>query len=174
MKICFKPSALSVVLLAASHLALAATAAKGADTSAADTETFQIIQVPGTPPADNASGARIINPGPSACTLSPISPSTGPAGTFVANVCVTVGGVGKLTGTGAAKYVIFNNLASGSRPHTFTALNRTAKTSAVNIPVGSVGSSCGAAKFNSAGGLNYITNVVVGWSTFPGVQYCPQ
>ena len=174
MKICFKFSALCVVLLAASHLALAATAAKSADTSAADTETFQIIQVPGTPPADSSVNARIANQSSSACFPNVMLPATGAAGTYVANVCVTVGGVGKFTGTGPAKYVIFNNLAAGSRPHVFQAFNRAAKTSAITIPAGSASSTCSTARFNSSGGLTYDTNIVIGWSTFPGVQYCPK
>ena len=174
MKIRFKSSAFCLALLAVSQLVLAAPAAKSADTSVLDTETFQIIQVPGTPPVDNQAGARIASSTTGPCMPIPISPATGSTGTFVENVCVSVGGTSKITSIGAAKYVIFNNLAQGSRPHGFKALNHAAKTSAITIPAGATSSSCSAVKFNSAGGLNYITNVVVGWSTFPGVQYCPQ
>ena len=152
---------------------MAAKAVERTSTTAVDTETLQIIQVPGTPPADSSSGARLAISSGSTCIPNVVSPATGAAGTYVANVCVTVGSVGKFTGTGASKHVIFNNLTAGSRPHVFKALNNASKTTAVAIPAGSVASSCSAARFNTTGGLNYTTNVVVGWSTFPGVQYCP-
>ena len=170
----FKLNVFFFALLAATNVALAAAPAAVADTSAADTETVQIIQVPGMPPAETADGARAINPSVVIpCTPKAISPLTGASGTYVANVCATVGGVGKFSGTGAAKHVIFNNLTPGSRPHVFTALKRPTRTVPVTIPAGKTSSTCSAVKFNSAGGLNYTVNIAVGFSTFPGTQFCP-
>lgn len=120
----------------------------------AGTDAAQQRQLP------NQGGLRL-------CPLLALSPTSGPAKTYIQNACVRItGNPGyQLTGTGANRVVYFNNLVGG-QTYTMTVYNNgvIAQTYTNTFPAGLPAAACFFVRYNTTGGRNWQPTWISGLS----------